>query len=376
MASVSSAVAISPRKVRVTFSAAVDATALASSVWSFLGTGEPPFATPEVDTVDGVDSTTVPTVVDLFLTFDLSPGKPYTVTATGITGVSAPNNTADFAVDALPTVAGRKFSLISWIPKDDLRKDDTTDLRKFVAVFDDQLALLVDDVDKWADIQDPDLAEEPHVDQMLSDFGNPVSDAVLTLSKKRILVRCLIPLYKRSGTGPGLVDAIYFFLGLSASLVRLNRQGMRLGESLLAYDWILGCGPDKWRLVLRIATPDGRALTAYESRVVAQIIKFERRAEDVITTKVVLPAPTGVTAVGTEGGIRISWDTVENAVSYAVYTRTTTGVTLFNSTRWAAGTNTLEELMPSGQHRYFIVVAVNAQGDGLESAEVDAVSGV
>lgn len=374
---ISSAAALSTLKVRVVFADPVNTTVLDPAAWTFTGTGDPPFATPIVSAVTGVDSATEPTEVELFLEFDLSPGKPYLLTAVDLAIVPSPGNTADFTVPALPVVPNRKFSFLSWIPKDDLRRDDTMDLRYFVAVLDDMLALLVHDVDIWPYIQDPDLAPETYVDQMLVDLGNPIDEALLSLTKKRLLVKSLVSLYKMRGTAPGIIHTLYFFLGLSASLVPLNRQGMRLGQSLLGLDWVLGCGPDRWRLVLRIATPEGRALTNYETRVLRQILTLHQNVHETIVVQPVLAAPTAVSASPsvTPVGVTVSWGAVSGASSYAVIERSSTGATIFNGERHTTEATSLIIEIPADQTRYFVVVAVNAQGDGLESAEVSAVSG-
>jgi phage tail-like protein len=378
-----SAEASTTRSIRVVFSDAVDTTALVASAWTVAGTGTSPFATPEVSSVVGVDSAWgsggTGTNVDLFLDMDLSPGKPYMITATGITDVGGSGgNTASFTVAALPVVPGRQFTLRGWIPQDDLRRDDTGDLRALVAVIDDQLALLVDSCDRWPDCQDPDLAAEQFVDQMLIDLGNPFEDALLTLAKKRLLVKHLIPLYKQRGTGPGLINAIWFFLGLNASLLVANRQGMRLGVSLLGLDWILGCGDNKWWFKLQVATPSGRAFTDYETRVLTQIIKFMRCAQDQIVLQAVLVAPTGIAAVPygpSSPGISVSWSGVTGATSFNLYMASVPGVTPRNGQCLPTIVPGLILSMPAGYRRYFVVTAVNAQGEGLASTEISAVSG-
>ena len=377
MATVTSATALDLRTVRVVFSAAVDPTALGVSVWSLAGTSTPPFALPTVTLTDGVDSDTAPTSVDLGLSFDLSPGASYVVTATGVTGVSSPNNQAAFVAPELAATTGRAFSFLKWIPEMNLREDSTRDLRNFLSVMDETLVLLLNDVDRFGEIQDPDQAPEHDLDQMLEDFGNPVSDASLTLTKKRLWMKTLVAFYKQIGTIPGYINAFRFFLGLESSVLVLNRKGMRLGSSLLAVDWILGTGDARWKIIIYVNTPNGRAFTDYEKRVRDQIVKAMSYAHETVEVRPALPAPTGVSAAaqGTPDGIVVSWSAVTGATSYAVYEGHATGVGPRNSSRWPVSGVSLAFNMVAGLTRYFVVVAINAQGEGLTSSEVHATSG-
>jgi phage tail-like protein len=366
-----SAVATDLRTVRVGLSLASDATALVASNWGFAGTSDPPFVIPVVASVDDVNDDGL--LFDLSLGFELTPSASYTVTSTGVTN----GGTHAFSAPALPAVSGRSFRIIDWIPEKNIREDDTGDLRKFVSALDEGLQILLYDVDRFPDIQDPDVAPEMFVDQMLADFGNPVTEASLTSVKKRHLVKTLIPLYQEIGTAKGLKDAVWFFLGLPSEITIVNRQGMRLGTSLLEVDWVLGCGPDKWRLLLKVGTPSGRAFTVLEARVLAQIVNVMKYAQDRVATQAALPAPTGVaaTASGTPVGVTVSWSAVTGAVSYAVYMTSVTGTTTRNGSRWAASGTSLNLPMLAGKHRYFIVTAINARGEGFSSAQVDAISG-
>jgi phage tail-like protein len=315
-------------------------------------------------------------MVDIGLDFDLSPGASYEITATGVTGVAVPDNVAAFSVAASSEVSGRAFSFLRWIPEMNLREDDTRDLRNFLSAVEELLQLLLADVDRFGEIQDPDLAPEFFLDQTIRDFGNPIEDAVLTLAKKRIWAKSIVSLYKQIGTVAGLRNAIRFFLGFEIDVISYNRQGMRLGESLLGLDWILGSGDDRARLLIKVATPEGRAFTDYETRVLQQIVALMVYAHEEFVVQAALPAPTNVTAEasGTSDGILVSWDAVTGATSYVVYMRSTTGVTVLN-----AQSNTTDQLslvleMLPDYHRYFVVVAVNVQGEGLASSEVDAIS--
>jgi phage tail-like protein len=369
MATITSVLALDLRTVRVTISEASGDNVFDAENWLFSGTSDPPFAVPTVTVVDGIDSTTNPTTMDLGLSYELTPGASYEVTCFWISA------TAAFSVPTLPSVAGRAFSFLSWIPEKNLREDDTHALRDLLSVCDDQLLVLLDRVDHWDDIQDPDLAPEPFLDQIISDLGNPVVDAVFSLEKKRILAKTLVPLYKRIGTTQGLIDAVRFFLGLESSVQIVNRQGMRLGQSLLTVDWILGFGPDRWRVFLKVSTPDGRAFTDYEQRVINQIVKFMRYAHETIVVQATLAPPTNLVAAASGApGISLTWTGVTGATSYAVYESVAQGVGPFNGKRHVAPGTSLSIPMREGEARYFVVVGVNAQGEGLISNEASAVS--
>lgn len=369
--SLTSAIVTDQRTVRVVVSSASDATALVATNWTLLGTSSPPYATPVVSYVEDVNQDAL--TFDLQLGFELTPGASYSVTSSGVTN----GGTHAFTVPALPVVAGRSFRLIDWMPDLNLREDDSGDLRKFVSVMDENLAILLNDVDQFPTIQDPDLAAEKFVDQMLTDLGNPFTESLMALSRKRLMVRTLIPIFKQIGTAQGLINAVWFFLGLPCEITIVNRQGLRLGTSLLTVDWVLGCGPDKWRIILKVGTPSGRAFTDYEDRVLDQIVQTMRYAHETIALQEALPAPTGVTAVAISAhpGITVSWSAVTGATKYAVYMTSVTGTTTRNGSRWetVSGTSLDFDMLPF-QERFFIVVAINAQGEGFSSTEASCTS--
>jgi lysophospholipase L1-like esterase len=85
------------------------------------------------------------------------------------------------------------------------------------------------------------------------------------------------------------------------------------------------------------------------------------------------PAPTGVTATADAGEATISWSAVADATSYNIYYSHTSGVTK------ATGIKLSNRISPSmvtglnsGTTYYFIVTAVNADGESVESNQVSA----
>ncbi|GFE58581.1 fibronectin type III domain-containing protein [Geobacter sp. AOG1] len=87
----------------------------------------------------------------------------------------------------------------------------------------------------------------------------------------------------------------------------------------------------------------------------------------------VLPAPTGVTAVGGTGQVTITWSPVTGATSYNIYWSTTTGVTPLTGTLIA---NATSPYMQTGRTAsttyYYVVTAVNAAGESAPSAQASA----
>ena len=86
-----------------------------------------------------------------------------------------------------------------------------------------------------------------------------------------------------------------------------------------------------------------------------------------------LPAPTYVTATADAGEATISWSTVADATSYNIYYSRTSGITK------ATGIKLANRISPSkvtglnsGTRYYFIVTAVNADGESVESNQVSA----
>ena len=84
-------------------------------------------------------------------------------------------------------------------------------------------------------------------------------------------------------------------------------------------------------------------------------------------------APTGVTATADFGEATIGWLPVTGATSYNIYHSTTTGVTKTTGTKVAGVTSPkVVTGLTGGTTYYFIVTAVNADGESLESTQVSA----
>lgn len=90
------------------------------------------------------------------------------------------------------------------------------------------------------------------------------------------------------------------------------------------------------------------------------------------TTSSVPAAPTGVHAVAGDGRITMSWTAVPGATSYNIYWSTATGVSKANGQVLLNQTNPQGLTVPNGTTYYFVVTALNANGESAESAEVSA----
>jgi hypothetical protein len=84
-------------------------------------------------------------------------------------------------------------------------------------------------------------------------------------------------------------------------------------------------------------------------------------------------APSSVTAVAGDGQVTISWGAVSGSTSYNVYYATAKGVTRANGTKVTGATS--GQTVPSLSNNttyYFVVTAVGANGESVESSQVMA----
>src|SRR5690606_1514818 len=168
------------------------------------------------------------------------------------------------------------FELFRMLPELNRQMDQTGDLRKFMAVLQDVLELLLGDIDRFADIFDLDRAPEPFLDCMLEDLGNPFAFALDELQKRRLL-SVLVQIYKQKGTAAGIRNAVRFFLGVDVTSVdAFHGTTLVLGESRLGVDWVLGPSDSFARYAFDITV--SRQLTDTERQQIRQIVDLIRPA--------------------------------------------------------------------------------------------------
>ena len=84
-------------------------------------------------------------------------------------------------------------------------------------------------------------------------------------------------------------------------------------------------------------------------------------------------SPTGVTATAGNAQVTISWTSVTGATSYNIYWSTTTGVTKTTGTKILNATNPFTHTgLTNGTTYFYVVTAVDANGESAESAQVSA----
>lgn len=391
---INSATAIAPRVIRVVFdSACADATALSQGAWSFAVSGVGPFYTPVAVSVAGVDSSTVPSSVDVTTDQEATPGILYSITATGITGIPADTirNVSLFypIVPAVPS--DRDVAFIDIVPEINKAEDSSGDLTNFVACLQEVSNLLWNDIDRWGNIFDIDSAAEKFLDLILKQLGNPVALDVLTVAQKRTLCAVLVKIYKIKGTIPGIVAAIKFFVGLPAQVSNFYGGGAPIGEKLptphvtgtilgvtggAPGTWILG-GGDPWTFTVKCGTPGGAPLTADQAAAVTEIVNKTKFSISrmIVAPRASFSAPARLDIKDNGShSLTLTCAAVSGATTFKAFWRPSPGVTEWNTSTPQALTGAGPSSVtltadPSTDPRYW-VGCVAATIPGLISNEV------
>ncbi len=395
---VSSAQAFDLRIVRVTFSGAVpqvDQTAAGDALnpenYAITATTAVGGLVPSAE-VHAVNAATVSTtVVEIATDTDLSPGMPYKVAASNITGLSpSPSESAPFDAFSPPQPAGRSFAITRMIPKKNWREDDTGDLARFVGCLQDQMLILLTTVDRWSDIIDPEKAPERFVDSMLVDMGNPFPFQDMSIVDKRRLLLALIRIYQLKGTIPGIRAVIRFFTGLDVDVIPFGGgNAMRLGPtgpSCLGPNgsppWILGSDGAACQFEIKIGVPwvtSDWGLSAVTVERIQAIVKYMKPANMILidTLHPRLPAPIAITIMSpAAGSVALFWQQLTGQNGYHVYWRYSPGANYRNGTLVATGEGIAVAgwSATSGARIYCVVMGVDENGyEGVASEEVSIV---
>lgn len=279
------ALATEKQVIRVTFSERVYATgtgttsALRPGNWTLTRLSTYAVAA-EVVAVTAVSESVFDLTMDIPLTF----GASYRVTAAatitdlrGNTMAAAPDNAVTFAAFNPVIPEGRRYQLWDFIPEKNKREDRTRDLYKFIHVLQESLNLVLHEIDRMADILDPDLAPEDHIDAMLADLGNPFRFD-LDLADKRRLLGVLVAVYQLKGTKPGIVNVIQFLLGLTIEVESIVGTSWTLGEDFLGVDTYLGSSDPYTLYSYQIVSPV--TLTAEQRSRIRYVAEYMQSAHE------------------------------------------------------------------------------------------------
>lgn len=289
---------ISPRVLQIIFNEPVNPSTVIPSAFS-LASNDPPYYIPESWTVDQVD--TDGRIYQITFAQELSNGRDYLLGVEGIwdDGLPTPNEIdpviIPFTSAVYPWPDGRLWNLWSWVPArtrwaDRLTGSSPGHTEYFIQCLQEIADLLLFDIDEDQYIFDIDRAPEGAIDLLLRFLYNPFK-FILTNSQKRKLLRVL-PSIHQSKNAPGLIDVIFFFLGIlvtiepligSSKSWRLATAGLplalyprygKLGVSTYLRPAAGGSAP--YTFIVRVPV----ALTDDERRKMIQIIEYMKAAHE------------------------------------------------------------------------------------------------
>lgn len=305
---VAGAVSLTETIVRVTFDENMnEATVTSPSSYTFTrapGAIAVPVLAASVAVVDSLN-------VDVTINQAITPGVLYTVTVTNAQDrvgntVSPPFDSATFAGYVCTAPDDRDFALWDMIPDKNREEDDSGDLAKFIAVFQEVGDLLLCEIDRFTDIIDPDIAAIEFVDAMLIDLGNPFSFVLEEIDRRR-LARNLVTIYKQKGVAIGIIGTIRFFLAIETTITPFGFAPVGLGDWVLGDTWVLGSSNLSDQLTFAVNVP--QPLTDDQRDRMTEIVEYMKRAEEHFV--IIEPAAPPVTFDHVELGISelgTEWD--------------------------------------------------------------------
>lgn len=289
--------AVSPRRVEVTYNEPVLMDASSGGALNqgnyALDSDDSPYYLPTSFEVEQVSNYSVAMVFDE----ELSHGREYVLTVSGVEDDSGNAlGSQDVAFSAVDLLDGgdRDFDLWSMIPGK-LRRWDRSltgsspgDTQRFFEVLQEVADLLWYDADLLRDFYDIDLAPMDSVELLLQQFGNPFpfTPSLSDLAKRKLL-RNLVAIYQEKGTVDGIVDAIFFFMGIPVTITRPMETAWRIGYDKLGLTTYLGPSSSYDRFTFFVVCPV--YLTTDQRKQMNDLIKLMKAAHE--HHVIVEPAP-------------------------------------------------------------------------------------
>jgi phage tail-like protein len=203
-----------------------------------------------------------PDVVVLTLEQDLSPGRPYTIEVRDFEDVADPPNQTPtsmvaFVAEPLPRRAGRRFSVLDFVPRQNFREDSSRDMERVLRILDETLQFMLYDSDQFENLIDIDKARDDVLDVLLAHLGNPFTFLGNDADLKRRTLDFLVAIYKDGGIERCIEASVLFFLGIPVDVRRWNNpdDSWILGESELGVDTILATSISFLRFSFEVVSP-------------------------------------------------------------------------------------------------------------------------
>lgn len=231
-----------------------------------------PSFTPAITAATQLDAQTVQLTLDQ----ELSPSRPYSITAVNVNDLAYVPNTVTsssftFVAQPLPEIENRNFNIWDdFIPAYNKRQDTSGDNQRLAKCLDEVTQLLLNDLDNFTNLQDIDLIPSKALDLTLATLGNPFLFLQDDLTKRKTIAG-LVQTFKDKGTDRGIENAILFFLGIPVTVQAFNLEdSWILGDSSLGYDTILGTSEAFLRYSFEIQT--SADLTEEQQIIITQIV--------------------------------------------------------------------------------------------------------